>query len=50
MRSDDTRQKQQCCAWLGAGKGHAEEATCQVEPEGSLGPLQMREEEVVRTL
>lgn len=50
MRSDDTRQKQDCCARLGAGKGHAEEVTCQVGPKRSPGPLQTREEQVVRTL
>lgn len=35
-----TREK--CCAWLGAGKGHSEEATCQVRPERSPGTVQVR--------
>lgn len=35
-----TREK--CCAWLGAGKGHPKEATCQVRPEGSPGTVQVR--------
>lgn len=35
-----TREK--CCAWLGAGRDHPKEVTCQVRLNGPPGPMLVR--------